>query len=84
MATESQHHTGWLDMRGTIVLGDTRDQQHVRLSLAANDEAQAWLDAIPDAEREAATRAVVTALSEAGMRIKTALLVARSKEQTNG
>jgi hypothetical protein len=84
----SEHQAGWLDQRGVIVLGETRDQQHVRLSLSTNDEAQAWLDAIPDAEREAARRVVTSELVMAGLNIKKLLLNARAgvhlTGQTNG
>lgn len=84
----SEHQAGWLDQSGVIVLGATRELQHVRVSLSANDEAQAWLDEIPDAQREATRRAVVSELAEAGMRIKRLLLNARESVrltgQTNG
>jgi hypothetical protein len=79
---------GWLDQRGVIVLGETRDLQHVSVSLATNDEAQAWLDDISAAQREAARRAVTSELAMAGSRIKKLLLLARKgvslTGQTNG
>ena len=73
----------WLDTRGVIVLGETQDQQHVQVSLSANIEAQRWLDAIPDAQRESTRRAVVAELAEAGVRIKR-LLHETAKDEHNG
>lgn len=84
----SEIQAGWLDQRGVIVLGETQDQQHVCVSLAANDEAQPWLDDIPDAQRETIRRAVTSELAAAGARIKHVLVKARRDArqigQTNG
>jgi hypothetical protein len=86
--TDVLDQPGWLDQSGVIVLGEIRDLQHVSVSLATNDEAQAWLDDIPAAQREASRRAVTSELAMAGSRIKKLLLLARKgvslTGQTNG